>query len=141
MSPRELDLHSEVNSKTMAKRGRPSKNGQIPWTVPMREAYALYGYNEAMKAGEKHDEAVRQAASHVRENLPGIPCSGTEVRRILARWRPRNSPFGWVVSKPDPEDKALTLGLPGIKPLLLVAWGRYPTYSRHNAAATIVRTG
>ena len=66
----------------------------------MREAYALYGYNEAMKAGEKHDEAVRQAASHVRENLPGIPCSGTEVRRILARWRPRNSPFGWVVRLP-----------------------------------------
>ena len=89
-------------------------------------------YSAMTKQGEpgKHAEAVRQAASDVRQKLPGIPCSETEVRRILAR----NSHIDLVISKPDPENKELTLGLPGIRPVLLAAWGERPTYPRHNAA-------
>jgi hypothetical protein len=52
--------------------------------VATRETYTLFGYDEARRAGEKHAEAVKKAASDVRKNLPGIPCSETEVRRVLA---------------------------------------------------------
>jgi len=54
-----------------------------------RAATAMCGYDEARKKGEKHSVAVAEAVDLVREVLPEMPISETEVKRVLAFWRPR----------------------------------------------------
>ena len=113
----------------MAKRGRPITKGP----VLTRDTYAPYSYDEARRAGEKHDEAVRQAASYVRKMIPGIACSETEVRRALAIHRPTGSEHCITVTKNEPSWDVLNW-FPGVKTVLTAWSGPRPILPRHNAA-------
>jgi|SRR5579872_2598172 len=91
------------------KRGRPKNNGQKPiWTLT-RITLALYGYQQARAAGEKHACAVQEAVEYVRKKAPMMPISETEVRRILAQYRSNKLPYGCFVVKPDPANQTIIL--------------------------------
>jgi hypothetical protein len=71
-------------------RGRPRKHGvKSPWVLG-RALKVIYAYNEARKHGQKHSVAVREAVAFVKRLRPAMPVSETEVRRILAEFRPRH---------------------------------------------------
>jgi len=73
-----------------AKRGRPRKEpGTIPFWQFRRVAAVIPLYDEARKHGEKHCAAVQYAAVKARCLHPNMRISETEVKRILAIWRPR----------------------------------------------------
>jgi hypothetical protein len=93
----------------MNKRGRPKKDGQIPMWMLRRETMIIYGYDQARNRGEKHAAAVEQAVRYVRQTDSRLRISETEVRRVLAYWRPRREPLGLVVVKPGPSESTLTL--------------------------------
>lgn len=57
----------------------------------MRAALAMGAYDEARERGEKHSSAVRYAVDLVKQRDPDGHISETEVKRILAAWRPRGS--------------------------------------------------
>lgn len=73
-------------------RGRPRKK---PDTIPFwrfaRGAMAVWAYDEARARDEKHSAAVQYAVDFVRQRHPEMPISATEVKRILATWRPRGA--------------------------------------------------
>ncbi len=73
------------------KRGRPRKKEDTiqPWQFA-RAALAMCAYDEARAKGEKHSVAVAQATYFVKKRHPEMRISETEVKRILATWRPRN---------------------------------------------------
>jgi hypothetical protein len=68
----------------MAKRGRPRKNGAKHARILERSMVALHGYDQARRAGEKHSAAVTAGTEAVRKQLPKMPMSETEMRRVLA---------------------------------------------------------
>jgi len=75
-----------------------------------RSTVVVYGYDEARKRGEKHLTALQEAVACVRKEFPGMPISETEVRRVLAKWRPRGKEHTvLLVSKPDVSSRILTL--------------------------------
>lgn len=119
----------------MSKRGRPSKNGyQPPWML-RRDTYALYGYQQARRAREKHESAIKEAIEFVRKMDAEMPMSETEVKRVLARWAPRQSPVSAYVSKPDPANN--TIVLPDgkrVRVVFTVSVRPRTDYPRHNAA-------
>jgi hypothetical protein len=120
----------------MERLGRPRKNGEQPMWMLVRATLAVYGYDQARKAGEKHMAAITSAVRLIRATRPRMKVSETEVKRILADWRSSRSPVGLVVTKPDPADCMLTL--PDgrvVKRLLDAAFGPRPVYPRANAAA------
>jgi len=51
----------------------------------------LFAYDEARQRGEKHSVAIIQAVEYIRQHYPKMPISETEVRRVLATFRPRKS--------------------------------------------------
>ena len=112
----------------MAKRGRPKQG----ITTHFKDTYIHYEYHRLRMTEEKHSAAVREVATVLTAKL-GVSISETEVRRSLAFWKSRNSPNALMVSKPDPSNRALTLGLP-VKALFLATWGPREVYPRHNAA-------
>ena len=118
----------------MAKRGRPKKDGLQPFWMLRRRMEATYEYDQARRAGEKHSSAVRSAAAAVRQRYPGMRLSETEVKRILADWRPRNCRTGVLITKPEPPDDIFTLpdGRKARK-RLIVGYGPCPRYPRQNA--------
>ena len=73
------------------RRGRPRKNGvSDPWQFA-RCLKILNAYQQARKRGEKHSAAVMEAVHEVRQN--GVfKVSETEVKRVLGKLRPKNSP-------------------------------------------------
>jgi hypothetical protein len=119
----------------MNKRGRPRKNGQLSMWMLRRETSILYGYDQARRLGEKHAVAIQEAVRYVRETDPRMPISETEVRRVLAYWRPRREPLGLVVVKPGPSESTLTLPDGRVVKIgLTSAIGPRPIYPRVNAA-------
>jgi hypothetical protein len=118
----------------MNKRGRPKKNGQMPMWTLRRDTLIIYGYDQARKVGEKHAAAIKEER-YVQESDSRMPISETEVRRVLARWRPRLKPFGLVVIKPNPSESILTLPNGMVFRIgLTAAVGPRPIYPRANAA-------
>ena len=113
----------------MAQRGRPNQGITMLW----RDTHILHEYEQLRKTGEKNSAAERGVVLRLREATPPIYTSVSEVKRCLARHRPRHSSYGITVTKPDPSNRALTLGLP-VKGVLLAAWGPRTVYPRHNAA-------
>jgi len=93
----------------MSRPGRPKKNGQKPLWMLRRDTIVLYRYLQARAAGEKHSVAVEEAITYLREREPRMPISATEVKRIVARWRPRSLPYGCVVVQPGPGENTITL--------------------------------
>ena len=117
------------------KPGRPRKHGFQPIWMLMRATTAFYAYDEARRRGEKHSAAVQSAACAVRLEYPGMPISETEVKRMLAQWRPSNQDMGLIISKPEPPND--TIILPDGKKarrVLDASFGPRPTYPRINAA-------
>jgi hypothetical protein len=48
-------------------------------------------YDQAREEGYKHSAAIRHAVEVSKQRNPEIPISETEVKRVLAAWRPRGS--------------------------------------------------
>ena len=73
-------------------KGRPrqAKNTIQFWQFA-RAARVMCAYDEARERGDKHSVAVRGAVEHLKRSNPEMPISQTEVKRILAVWRPRNA--------------------------------------------------
>jgi hypothetical protein len=51
----------------------------------------MCAYDEARQKGEKHSVAIAEAVAFVREHFAGMRISETELRRVLARCRPRGA--------------------------------------------------
>ena len=118
----------------MNKRGRPKKDGYQSFWMIGRETYALYAYQQAREAGQKHFLAVQEAVIFVRQNLPGVPISDTEVRRILAKWRSTRRNHVLSVSKPDPAVSTITLPNGRVaRKLYTASWLPRPKYPRTNS--------
>ncbi len=120
----------------MEKPGRPRKNGEQPMWMLGRATLAVYGYDQARKAGEKHMAAITEAVRLIRATHPRMKISETEVKRVLADWRSSRRPVGLVVTKPDPAECMLTL--PDgrvVKRLLCAGFGLRPVYPRANTTA------
>lgn len=122
----------------MKKPGRP-KNGVQPSWMLGRVTMAVYAYDLARKAGEKHSVAVSEAVTYIRETAPRMTISETEVKRIVAEWRSKRRKACLFVSKPDPEHSiVLVPGRDGrIVPVRIVysaSVGPHPIYPRANAA-------
>ena len=64
-----------------------------------RIVLVVYAYGLARDRGEKYSVAIYEAVKYIRENVPAMRISETEVRRILAAWRPKRSPSCLVVRK------------------------------------------
>jgi hypothetical protein len=73
-------------------RGRPRKEKDTiePWQFG-RAAIGTCAYDEARARGEKHSAAITETVGFVKQHSPEVHISETEVRRILARYRPRGS--------------------------------------------------
>jgi hypothetical protein len=87
----------------MNKPGRPRKNGQQDMYILERITLALFAYGRARDAGEKHSVAISEAVKYVRETIPAMPISETEVKRIVAGWRSKERPMCLLVTKPGLE--------------------------------------
>ena len=123
----------ESLEEIMNERGRPRKSGQLVRML-RRDPMILYGYDQARRLGEKHVVAIQEAVRYVRETDSRLRISETEVKRVLARWRPRHDPCGLVVVKPDPSESTLTLPGMVFRIGLTAADGPRPIYPRVNAA-------
>jgi hypothetical protein len=124
----------------MKKPGRPKKNGQKPMSVLERVMLVIHAYNLARDAGEKHIVAVLEAVNYVRDTAPAMRISETEVKRILAMWRPKGKATCLFVSKPDPEHSIIKVpGRDGrmvnARIMYTASVGPRPTHPRANAAA------
>jgi hypothetical protein len=73
------------------KRGRPTKNGVKDVRALSRALAVLYSHDDARARGEKYSAAIRESVTFVRQLHPGMPISETEVKRILAEFRPRGA--------------------------------------------------
>jgi hypothetical protein len=135
-------------------KGRPRQaTNTIPFWQFLRGAAAMCAYDEARERGEKHSVAVGQAADFVRKVHPQMPISETEVKRVLATWRPRGSSTILRLERSSPseedvirhrwlreelttlnEKKALKLPIPQkeITTRIIVRLGERPDYPRHN---------
>jgi len=81
-----------MKKKVKKNLGRPRKiKGVISETKFARVRIAIGLYDEERKNGQKHSAAVAQAVELIKERYPTIRISETEVKRILATWRPRGS--------------------------------------------------
>jgi hypothetical protein len=82
---------SEAKMQTR-KRGRPPQNGVKEPRNLLRSLAVLYSYDKARANGEKYIVAIRESVAFVRQFHPGMPISETEVKRILAEFRPEGAP-------------------------------------------------
>lgn len=114
----------------MQKRGRPRKDGRkTPWFL-FRTAIALSAYGKARDAGEKYEAALEAAIAAIRRELPGIPMSRTEMKRVLSEFRSNSLDMACFFQEnedtmaPDGTNhqRAWTLGI-----------GEMPSHARHNA--------
>jgi len=73
-------------------KGRPRQaKDTIQFWQFARAARVMCAYDEARERGDKHSVAVRGVVEHLKRSNPEMPISQTEVKRILAVWRPRNA--------------------------------------------------
>jgi hypothetical protein len=73
-------------------RGRPKKKmgEQVFWRF-VRAGSIMCAFDEAREGGEKHSAAITHAVQYVRQHHPEMPVSETELKRILATYRPVDS--------------------------------------------------
>ena len=137
----------------MDKRGRPNKNGAKPaWTL-LRSVIVLCAYDQARHVGEKHSAAIAAAVSALRSQVPEMPISATEVKRVLAEFRSKDSGQALIFTEgiaQGPEADARfemlewaaeksrgKLKVPSFFPRRLrtfaIQIGPRPRYQRHNA--------
>ncbi len=126
----------------MRKAGRPRKNGLQPVWVLQRVTLALFAYERAREAGEKHCVAVSEAVKYIRKIAPTMRISETEVRRIVAYWRPRGATKCLLVREPRLEENTIlalakndgVVSFVNRRVLYTAYSGPRPIYSRANAA-------
>lgn len=85
--------------KVMAKRGRPRAGGKKPGWMLIRALVALEAFDQARRAGEKYFFAIEETVKAVRETIPEMPISGTEVKRVLAEFQPNDAAKVFLVTK------------------------------------------
>ena len=83
----------------MTKRGRPNKHGVRPGWMLLRSVMVLHAYDQAKARGEKYSAAIAEAVSALRSRVPGMPISETEVRRVLAEFRSKDSKWNLVITE------------------------------------------
>jgi hypothetical protein len=114
----------------MKPRGRPRTNGVMQAWVLHRTMVGLSAYDEARSRGEKYEQALRAAVEEVRQTFPEMRMSETDMKRILAEFRPKELELTFLVT--ECEDTVTALGRKCEK-----AWqlsiGPQPEYPRHNA--------
>jgi hypothetical protein len=74
----------------MSQRGRPKKNGVKPFWEFSRTVLGLYGYDKARGMGEKYEASLKAGIAQVKRAYPELPMSVTEMKRILATFRPKS---------------------------------------------------
>jgi hypothetical protein len=107
------------------RKGRPpqARNTIQSWQF-VRAARVMCAYDEARERGDKHSVAVRGVVEHLKQSNPGMPISQTEVKRILAVWRPRNA--GTILRFERNQE------LTGPVESLIARFAERPNYPRHN---------
>jgi hypothetical protein len=114
----------------MPPRGRPKKNGVKDPGHLLRLGIAICAYDKARLAGEKYSVALQAAVEAVRLQIPGTSMSETEMKRILAEFRPHSMETTLVFEESDNR-----VSINGVKHQR--AWalriGETPDYPRHNA--------
>jgi hypothetical protein len=124
----------------MNKRGRPKTNAQPSWMLE-RLTWVVYAYQGARLAGEKHIVAIQTAVECVRNEMPEVPISATEVKRILAQWCPTGGPTALSVSEPSADNSVITLPNGLVSKVLLNAHsGPRIRYPRANAVSPLAET-
>jgi hypothetical protein len=95
---------------------------------------SMSAYDEARQKGEKHSVAITQAVDSVAQYHAGLRVSETELRRILATWRPRGAErilrferLVWIDEEVTPE-----VGSSSAPMVLTIRLCERPSYSRHN---------
>lgn len=74
------------------KLGRPRKTeGGFSTNDLVRAGTVMALYDQARQNGQKHSAAVMQSVELIKQRHPMMRVSETEVKRILAVWRPRGS--------------------------------------------------
>jgi hypothetical protein len=114
----------------MKKPGRPRKNGVKPAWVLHRTAVGLLGYDTARSSGEKYAEGLKAGVAKVREEFPDMPMSETEMKRILAEFRPKELELTLLFR--ESENTVTALGRK-CKKAWQISIGPQPEYPRHNA--------
>ena len=99
----------------MTKRGRPNKHGVQPGWMLLRSVMVLNAYDQARARGDKHSAAIIEAVSAVRSRMPGMPISETEVKRVLADFRSRDSERSWIITEGIIEGPELDLWFDDLK--------------------------
>jgi hypothetical protein len=124
----------------MNKRGRPKQDGRKLFWVVERVILAVYAYGRARDRGEKRSVAISEAVEYIRATALGMRVSETEVKRIVATWRPQLSATCLFIAKPRPEHSTITL-LNGRKARILytVSIRLRPIYPRANGAEKHMR--
>lgn len=87
--------------------GRPRKlDNRIEFWRFVRGAVSMAIYDEVRRGREKHSAALAEVVAFVRKRFPGMPISESEVKRILAAWRPRgcNEIFSFERFSPSAKD-------------------------------------
>jgi len=140
------------------KLGRPQKSkGVISAQDFARAGIAMSVYDEARENGQKHSVAVAQSVEFIKQRHPKMRISETEVKRNLAKFRPRNSQTILLFERSTPteeelakfrsiqerlralqQEKGLRLAAPSgvdaAKPVTIykIRFGERPKYPRHN---------
>jgi hypothetical protein len=129
-APTADDLMLKKEKPIMTNRGRPSKHGTQPLWMVTRAMKAVYAYQHAREAGTKYSAAVREAVASVRNQFP---MSEIELKRILAKWQPKNARVVFLVVKPDDCGELVRFPDGKLRRVLSIAVGPRPKYPRHNA--------
>ena len=136
------------------RRGRPRKAADsMPFWQFARAGSVICAYDEARERGEKHSVAIGLAVDFVRKIQPQVPISEAEVRRVLAKLRPKSSSTILRFERASPseddqirhrefreelanlnEKKGLKLPIPPkeISTSIIVRLGERVDYPRHN---------
>lgn len=105
----------------------------------VRVILAIYAYGLARDDGDKHLVAILEAVNYIGDKCPWMPISETEVKRIVAEWRPKGAAICLFVSRPDAEHSTLRAlrrgGIVNARIVYTVSVGPRPIYPRANAAA------
>jgi hypothetical protein len=126
----------DLEATNQRRRGRPKKNGMQSAEVLGRTLFGLHWIHKARRLKEKFQSALEFGASKTNSSV-------AEMKRILAKWQPKDAEVGLVtfgdirsLSEEEAERNRL-LGLPEVfwknPKVLSFGIGPIPRYPRANA--------
>jgi len=116
----------------MPPRGRPRKNGEKPRWMFERSLFILLEFHKTRNREPKHSAAIRDTVAVIRRKYPELPISETEVKRILAKWMPRDCETAFLVREPANPDAMHRLPCGDYRPTVSIYIGPRPVYPRIN---------